>query len=364
MSVIIFILILGVLIFVHELGHFLVAKKSGIRVDEFAVGFPPRIWSKIKNGTKYSLNLIPIGGYVKIFGESATEESLDPNNKDSFLNKSRWTQAAVLVAGVVFNILFAWLLFSISLMFGFPSIVTEKNQNNIEKSFVVVTSVVEESPAKKIGLQSGDQIIEIRRNGEVLSLENITTESIQKFISSSSKLITLDIMRSDQKLSLEIQPEKGVLDLDRPAIGISMERIGKLQFSFFEAIWQGFIMTGQMIKEIASGLSQLITRAVSGDGSFDDVAGPVGIVKLVDSASNFGLNYLLGFTAFISINLAILNILPFPALDGGRLLIVMIEGITRKRIKPAIVNSINTIGFMILLLLMFAITVNDVIRLF
>jgi len=364
MSILIFIIILGVLIFVHELGHFLVAKKSGIRVDEFAVGFPPKIWSWTKNGTKYALNLIPIGGYVKIFGENADEEALDPENKDSFLNKSRWIQAAVLVAGVAFNIVFAWMLFSISLMAGFPSVVTDQNADDIKESYVVVTSTYPESPAEKVGLETGDQITGITRGEEVLNLNDITVSSIQDFISANTETLNLEVARGEKTLNLELAPKTGIIGAEKPAIGISMDRIGKLQLPFFEALWRGVTMTGQMIKEIAFGLFGLIADVFTGNGSFDNVAGPVGIVNLVGSASNFGLTYLLGFTAFISINLAVLNILPFPALDGGRLLVVLIEGVTRRRIKPSIVNAINATGFILLLLLMLIITINDVIRLF
>ena len=364
MSVIIFIIILGVLIFVHELGHFLVAKKSGIRVDEFAVGFPPKIWSWTKNGTKYALNLIPIGGYVKIFGESADEEAIDPENKDSFLNKSRWTQAAVLVAGVVFNIVFAWMLLSISLMAGFPSVVTEQNSEDIKESYIVVTKVFQKSPAAVVGIESGDQIMGITRGEEILNTENITASSIQEFISSSGELLNLEIIRDGEPLILDIKPQTGTIGTEKPAIGISMQKIGKLQLPFFEALWRGVTMTGQMIKEIAFGLFGLLADVFTGNGSLDNVAGPVEIVNLVGSASNFGLTYLLGFTAFISINLAVLNILPFPALDGGRLLIVLIEGVTRRRIKPSIVNAVNAVGLILLLLLMLIITVNDVIKLF
>lgn len=364
MSIILFILILGVLIFVHELGHFLVAKKSGIRVDEFAVGFPPRIISWIRNGTKYSLNLIPVGGYVKIFGENADEGSLDPENKDSFINKPRWTQAAVLVAGVVFNILFAWLLFSISLMAGFPTSVTDDNIANISESFVVVTNVLEDSPANTAGLQAGDQIVSVSRGGEELNIDQITVKNLQEFIASSEQELNVGVIRLDENVELNISPERGLIGGEKPAIGISMDRIGKLQLPFWQAIVQGFTMMGQMTKEIAVGMVMLFADMFTGNGSLKHIAGPVGIVSLVGNASNFGLSYLLGFTAFISINLAILNILPFPALDGGRLLIVMIEGVIRRRIKPAIVNSINTVGFLILILLMLVITVNDVIRLF
>lgn len=363
MSIVIFIIILGVLIFVHELGHFIVAKKSGIRVDEFAIGFPPRLFSWQKGETKYSLNLIPIGGYVKIFGETVDENALDPKNTDSFINKSRWTQASVLVAGVLFNILFAWFLFSTALFFGFPTVVSNENIEQIKESFVVITNVAKDSPAFEAGLQSGDQIVSLVRNDNEINFEKISISTIQDFISVNTNELQMQIIREGREMEVAISPKVGIFG-DKPAIGISMEKIGILQLPFFVAIGRGFVMTGQIIREIFIGVWTLLSETFSGQGSFDNVAGPVGLVGLVGSASNFGLTYLLGFTAFISINLAILNILPFPALDGGRLLLVLIEGVTRRQIKPSIVNAINAFGFIALIILMIVITVNDVFKLF
>ncbi|MFT5179844.1 MAG: regulator of sigma E protease [Candidatus Paceibacteria bacterium] len=363
MSVIIFIIILGVLIFVHELGHFLVAKKSGIRVDEFAIGFPPKIFSFVKGGTKYALNLIPFGGYVKIFGENPNEESLDANAKDSFVNKSKWTQASVLVAGVLFNTLFAWLLISVSLMSGFPSVVTDTNTGTVIDKSVVVTSVLEDSPAEEIGLQSGDKIISLSSGERILEGE-FRTFDVQSFVKGSgSDEINLNIVRSGDDISLTAVTEEGVIE-GRRAIGISMEMIGTVKLSFFQAFKEGFLMTGQMISDIAVGLVTFLGQVVTFQANFANVAGPVGIVGLVDDASNFGLFYLFGFTAFISLNLAVLNLLPFPALDGGRLLFVAIEGIIGRPIKPSIANTINALGFGVLILLMIVITVSDVMKLF
>jgi len=363
MSILIFIIILGILIFVHELGHFLVAKKAGVRVDEFAIGFPPRLFSFKKGETTYAINLIPLGGYVKIFGESADEESLDPNRKDSFINKSRWVQAAVLVGGVVFNIIFAWILLSISLMFGFPTIVSDQNRDQITESYVVVTNVFEDSPASSAGLQAGDQILNLSAGENSISYTDLTVSSLQEFIASSESEVNFEIIRSGENMNLAILPESGIVG-DNPAVGIGIDRIGRLQLGFFSAFVQGFTMTGQMMIDMTTGIGTLLGQAFTGNGSLDDVAGPVGIVGLVGNAANFGITYLLGFTAFISINLAVLNILPLPALDGGRLVIVLIEGILNKRIKPEIVNSVNTVGFLALILLMIVITINDVIRLF
>jgi len=363
MSTITLIIMLGVLIFIHELGHFLTAKKSGIRVDEFAIGFPPKLWSKTVKGTKYALNLIPFGGYVKIFGETPDEESLDPNREDSFMNKSAMTQASVLVGGVLFNVIFAWILISIALMAGFPMVVTDGNRDNISESFVVVTNVFEESPAEVAGLEVGDQIINIEKADVSLDVEAITTKSIQETIAADANPVAMTVIRSGETTQLEIIPADGVIE-GKLAIGISMDRIGKLKLSFFDAIGRAYLMTGQMIRDITIGLSALIVDAVTGKASLDNVAGPVGIVGLIDNAFNFGFYYLLSFTAFISINLAVLNIFPLPALDGGRLVILGVETIIRRRINPKIVNSINGIGFLLLIILMVVITFNDILRLF
>lgn len=362
MSIIIFIIILGVLIFVHELGHFFIAKRTGIRVDEFAIGFPPKIFSFMKNGTKYALNLIPFGGYVKIFGENPDDESLDPNAKDSFVNKPKYTQAFVLVAGVLFNIIFAWILISISLMSGFPSAVSDTNTGRVTDIQTVVTHIHEDSPAEMAGLVVGDAIKKLESEGESLIVKE--PNDISAFVDSHQDAeIAVTFVHQGVEGVVNVTPADGVVD-GRKIMGISMDNIGVMKLSFFTAIYEGFLMTGEIIKEIAVGLGIFIAQAVSGGASFDDVAGPVGIVGLVGDASQFGFVYLLGFTAFISLNLAVLNLLPFPALDGGRLLFVIIESITRRKIPTKFANYVNGIGFAILLLLMFVITVSDIVKLF
>lgn len=363
MSVIIFIIILGVLIFVHELGHFLIAKKSGIRVDEFAIGFPPKIFSFKKGETKYALNLIPFGGYVKIFGESPDEESSDPNRTDSFVNKSKLTQASVLIAGILFNIIFAWLLFSISFMTGFPSVVTDETRANIKDASVVITEVIDDAPANKAGLQPSDEIVSLS-NGENMISGHISIVDIQDFIAQNNSSEIIFEYRRDNKLSkVSLVPKEGIVE-GKFVVGIAMDMIGSLQLPVHLAVWEGFLMTGGMLKDIALGLGTFIGQIFTGKANFDQVAGPIGIVSLVDNASNFGFIYLLGFTAFISLNLAVLNLIPFPALDGGRLLFVLIETITRRPINIKVANTLNLFGFLLLILLMIVITVSDVFKLF
>ncbi len=363
MSVIIFIIILGALIFVHELGHFLVAKKNGIRVDEFAIGFPPTLFSHTRGGTKYSLNLIPFGGYVKIFGENPDEESLDATRTDSFVNKSRWVQAAVLVAGVMFNIIFAWALFVVILMSGAPTTITDDNVADIKNPGVVITDTVENSPAARIGLMAGDRIVSIANEQEKFEGDTLLVEQVKKIITETDKQITLNIARGTEMKYFEVAPVSGILG-DAKALGISMDRMGELSLPIHLAIIEAAKMTWSGLKMIFFGLGSLLGSLFSGTGNLNQVSGPVGIVDMVSSAAKFGFANVLAFTAFLSLNLAVLNIMPFPALDGGRLLFLAVEGITRRKIKPTFANAANTIGFLILILFMIVVTVHDVWKLF
>jgi len=363
MSVIIFIIILGALIFVHELGHFLVAKKNGIRVDEFAIGFPPTLISHTRGGTKYSLNLIPFGGYVKIFGENPDEESLDVNRTDSFVNKSRWIQAAVLVAGVVFNIVFAWALFVVILISGAPTSITAENTADATDTFVLISNVMENAPAAQAGLVANDIIISASNDTTTFSGETLTVEQVKEVITSAPDTVTLEIKRGDEVLKIETVPVTGIIG-DTKALGISMDRIGTLSTPWYRAFSEAFTMTWSGLKAVFFGLGHLVGSLVTGSANLNSVSGPVGIVDMVGSAAKFGFVNLLAFTAMLSLNLAVLNIMPFPALDGGRLLFLAIESVIRRRIKPAFANATNALGFLILIGFMIVVTINDVLKLF
>lgn len=363
MNIIIFLIILFFLVLVHEFGHFIVAKKSGIRVDEFAIGFPPRLWKKKIGETIYSLNLLPLGGFVKIFGENPDDENTNgPDRARSFVHKGRHIQALVLVAGVAMNIIFAWFLFSIAIMIGLPAPGGYAGDKKLIDSKVSILQVLKDSPAERAGFVAGDKIIWMESNGE--KLEKGSVNDIIKFINEhgDKKVVTL-IERGKEEKQIEAIPMSGTLVGDnRPALGVSLGEVGILKLPFFEAIWEGGKITLFMTGAVAIGLYDLFSNAIFGQADFSDLAGPVGIVGLVGDASNLGFAYLLGFTAMISVNLAVLNLLPFPALDGGRLLFVAIETVIRKRIKPIIANSLNYAGFVILILLMIVVTYNDIIR--
>jgi len=369
MSIVIFLIVLAVLVFVHELGHFIVAKKSGIRVDEFAIGFPPKLFSWTRGETKYVFNLIPFGGYVKIFGENPDDESLNgPDSKRSFVNAPKWKQTAVLVAGVSMNMIFAWILISMSFMIGNLMPVGDsgiaKYSKYMHEPRVIVTNLNETSAAKRAGVQIGDTLLAIsdgKNTYGTISSSTITTVQIKELVSSNKdKILTLNYSHSGENKVATMTPEtvNGT-----PIIGVYMENVGVVKMNFFTALWYGADLTITTIKDVAIGLSKFIYHSIKCQGHLSDVTGPIGLVDMVGQAAHFGWSYLFGFIAFISLNLAVINLMPFPALDGGRVLFVAIEAITRRPIKPRVANALNGIGFILLMGLMVVITVRDIINL-
>ena len=365
MSIILFILILAFLIFVHELGHFIVAKKSGVRVDEFAIGFPPKIFSWKRGETKYVLNLIPFGGYVKIFGENPDEDSIDgPDRSRSFVYAKKWKQAMILVAGISFNLIAAWILLSISFTSGLLTSVQDSYAKYAHDPHVLVTYVQKGSPASVAGIVAGDRIVSLQAGTTTLATSSLSIISIQKTIGDSAGVLSIELRSPTATSSrlIKVEAKEGVVS-GRKALGIGMDMVGTVKLPFFTAFAQGAKLTVYMVKDTAIGLWDFAYNAFRGKGDFSQLTGPVGIVGLVGEAQKLGIIYLLSFTAFISINLAVINLIPFPALDGGRLLFVAIEAVSRRKIPVKVANALNTIGFLILILLMIVISVKDVIRL-
>lgn len=372
MSILIFIIILLVLVLVHEFGHFFAAKKFGIRVDEFGFGFPPKLYGKKYGETEYTLNLLPLGGFVKIFGENPDEENLNgPDKARSFIHKPKWQQALVLFSGVFMNFLLAWFLFSVGFMSGLPTSASSAPAGvRLENISLVVISVVPEYPAEIAGLRAGDNIVSVKgisnQTDKEESLAEINPENLQSFIlTHSEEKIEIGYSRgkeSEEVRYVEIMPEIKEPQ-GKPVIGIAMDEIGIAKLGVWEAFSQGLRLTLSVTKDTALGLYNLIKDGLRGQGSFVAVTGPVGLVGFVGEAYQFGFVYLLSFAALISVNLAIINLFPFPALDGGRLLFLLIEKIKGSRINPNVVNAANSVGFAILILLMLLVTYHDIVKL-
>jgi regulator of sigma E protease len=373
MNILIFLVILLVLVLVHEAGHFFTAKKFGIRVDEFGFGFPPKAMTLFKKGeTEYTLNWLPIGGFVKIFGENPDEENTSgPDAGRSFVNKPKWQQAIVLFAGIAANFLLAWLLFSIGFMSGLPTS-TQGGTDDMQviNPQLTIVSVLKDSPAEKAGLKVGDKIQQISvpySSDSKDTISNPTAQDVIRLIAShaqdSNEAVMINYEERGEGKSVILKPTISEKE-GKPTIGIAMDEIGIARLSFFPALWEGLKLDWSVTKGTAWGLYHMITDAVTGKGSLNNVAGPVGMVGIVGDASKFGFVYLLSFAALISVNLAIINLVPFPALDGGRLLFLLIEKIKGSRIRPEVANMANTIGFGILILLMIIVTFHDVVKLF
>lgn len=367
MTIVLFLIILGALIFVHELGHFLSAKKAGIRVDEFALGFPPTLLKKKVGETTYALNLIPFGGYVKIYGEDLTSipgEPDGPVDADAgrrFTSKSRWTQGLVLVSGVLGNIIFAWLLISVSFLSGIPSSVDGRYASDVSNPKLTITSTLADTPAGDAGLQSGDVILALTSGERMYS--GTDADEASSFIGESKGELNLEYVREEITDIVTIIPVEGIVQ-GKPAIGISLDTIGVVRFGIFRSLYEGALTTWDLLREVTFGLLGFLGQAFTGQADLASVAGPVGIAGLVGEARVLGWVYLLSFTAFISINLAVINLLPIPALDGGRLLFLAIEGIIRRPIPANFTRIVNSTGFILLLLFMAFITYRDIVRLF
>jgi len=364
MTIALFIVILIALILVHEFGHFIVAKLSKIRVDEFGVGFPPKIWGyKPKDSeTEYTINWLPFGGFVKIFGENPDKESMfGSDSARSMVHKPKLVQAAVIGAGVVFNWLLAVLLLSTGYIIGLPTAVdfapTGAELSDIN---LVIVEVLPDSPAERAGFIPGDAVLGISAGASALT--EIDIANARDFINTNgTQELTFSYERGGEISEVVISPEAGLLE-DRRAIGVAFEMGAIATLPVHRALWEGGKLTVAFTEATFYGLAGFFHDAFIGASDFSEIAGPVGIVGIVGDASALGFVHLLLLIALISINLSIINLIPFPALDGGRLLFLAIEAIKGSPIKPRIVNAVNIAGFVLLLILMVVITYNDILK--
>lgn len=366
-TTIIFLLVLTVLVFVHELGHFLAARMFGIRVDEFAIGFPPRIFSWMWGKTRYAINLLPLGGYVKIYGEN-TE---DARTADSMLSKPKWQQIVVLVAGVTFNIVLAWLLLSASLFMGAKASADAMPKSIVKNPILTIVMVAPGSPAEKAGLKSGDEILSITNSKTLLATSTLSVAGAQNVISGATEKVELTVKHFKENTgekeyevkSITLIPKEGIVS-GKKAVGISMDMVATVKANFFDSLYYGARQTYYLTINVATGLYSFIGSAITGNASLSQVSGPVGIAGAVGQSAKVGFSSLLVIAAVISANLAVLNLAPFPALDGGRVVVVVIEAIIRRELNPKVIQWINAIGFLLLIALMLIVTVKDVFSLF
>ena len=365
MALVIFILVLIVLILVHELGHFSVAKLFGIKVEEFGVFFPPRLFAKKWGETVYSFNLIPLGGFVKIFGESQTDSESLPSVKEDFSQRSRPVQAAVIVAGIVFNILFAWLLLSACYVVGMPTSQNHSGFGTVTGAHTTILEVVPGSPADKVGVKAND-IIETVQTGTATLAPGAGSSDVQQFIAAhQEESMVLGVLRDGTSKTFLAKPAllSGEQTGGHKALGVELDDVGMLTLSPPLALLQGAVLAKEMVVGTAAGLANFFYSLVSGNAHWGGVSGPIGIATVGSSAVHSGFVATAILAALISINLAIINLVPVPGLDGGRLLFIAIEAILRRPITPKTSLWFTVAGFSLLGLLMLVVTFHDILNL-
>lgn len=356
LTIVAFIVILSVLVLIHELGHYLVAKKLGIKVEEFGFGFPPRVWGFKKGETLYSINLLPVGGFVKLYGEDAAgggsikgkvQSSNAKDLKRAFFARPIWQRFLVVIAGVVMNFVLAVIL--ISFVFSTQGVGVPSNN-------VHITDVLKDSPAAAAGLQKGDTI-EYVNNKKIASNKDFITIINQN----EGKTVQLSVKRGDATQNISLTPRKDFPKGQGPVgVGISDTEIKK--YSWYTAPFYGTIEAFKFSWLILTGLGQMIFSLLIQGKQPQGVAGPVGVAQLTGQAVSYGFTATLWFAALLSINLAVLNVLPIPALDGGRLFFILIEAVTRRKVNPKYEGYAHAAGLIILLGLMALITIFDVVR--
>ena len=348
----------------HEFGHFIVAKLFGIRVDEFGIFFPPRLFAIKKGETEYSFNSLPLGGFVKIFGENYDEGKNDPR---SFVSKPRYVQAAVIVAGIVFNLLFAWLVLSVGYMAGLPASPDQNALGPVTNMHVLVAGVLPNSPAEKAGLMSGDQVEEVQTATEQFDLRPLNGDrqaaGVTNFISTHPDAsVVITVLRDGQEKNFLAKAADGVIT-GRKAIGLELQDIGTLKLNPLLALGQGAMLAADITQNTALGLVSFFGHLFTATANFSEVSGPIGITVFGAAAIKQGFAAAAVLTALISINLALINIVPIPGLDGGRLLIIIIEAIIRRPVNPGIVMKLTIAGFALLITLMIVVSYHDIVKL-
>ncbi|MDP3975088.1 MAG: site-2 protease family protein [Candidatus Jorgensenbacteria bacterium] len=351
MTILLVIIALSLLVLIHELGHFAAAKLFGIRVEEFGFGFPPRLWSFTRGVTRYSLNLFPFGGFVRIFGEDAPPSASDPDASRAFVSKPLAVRALVIGGGVVMNFLAGWLLLSSVFMAG-------------SASHLGISLVAPDSPAEVAGLAAGDLVLAARA-GETALTDPISLEGFIKLVETATAegaALSLTVRRAAGEETVMVSgraaPPEG-----EGALGVVLFDTGFSRTGVFESFVRGAEATFALFRAIAVGLAEFFIGLFTEAETFQMVTGPVGVVAVVVSSVSFGFAPFLNLMALISLHLALLNFLPLPALDGGRLFFLVLEGLKGSPVSRKVERMTHAVGFALLLLLMVVVTVKDIGRL-
>ena len=340
------------LMVLHELGHFLMAKKFGVDVEEFGIGYPPRIFGKRFRGTIYSLNLLPFGAFVKIKGEEGDGKNIEDSK--SFSQKPIWQRSLIIFGGVgFFWIIAIVILTSVVFFWGVPTSVPDDWEG--DKTEVMITQTFDDFPAALAGIEMGDKIVNFDKMNE-----------FQEFIKGNKeKEITLNIKRGEKMFDISLTPVISDSNEEEGVIGVALARVANIKYPWYSAPIQGISITAKQTIAIPIMLGTLFKNAIQGkETPGAKLVGPIGIGKIMTDALDHGIVNFLMFLSMISIWLAVFNILPIPALDGGKLLFLAIEKIRGKAVNPKTEQNITLVFFSLLIGLMLFVTIKDIIGLF
>ncbi len=346
------------LVILHEFGHFILAKRFGVRVEEFGIGYPPRILGKKFGETIYSLNLLPFGAFVRIYGEQ--EEIRDPA---SFSEKKAWQRALIILGGVISFWIVAVVLLSIVMGLGVPSVIEDDDSKGFSNPKVQIVAVSQDSPAYESGIKTGDTLFGVK-NSQV-QIQNINkVGEFQGFIEENKgKEIILTIQRGSEFFDVNIIPRASPPQGEGP-LGVGLARTALRHYPWYQAPIEGVKATVNLTWAIIEGLATALINAIKGQPTGAQVVGPVGILSLFVQVSKLGINYYLQFIAVISVHLALVNLFPIPVTDGGKLVFLAIEKIRRKAINKNFEKNLDLVFFALLIALMIWVTIKDIIRIF
>jgi regulator of sigma E protease len=372
----VFLLILGLLLFislviVHELGHFLVARRNGVKAEEFGLGFPPRIWSRtLESGLLFSINLLPIGGFVKLSGEH--DSDTDPG---TFGAATTWAKTKIMLAGVAMNLVAAFVLFTILAWVGMPQLVanqfTVKRDSHVTADQVFVGLVEQGSPAQKAGLKVRDRLEAIGPTGhlqKVKSADQLPAVTAQY----AGRTVLVDYNRNGQERSalVHMRTKAQTLPVAKDGARKGYLGIAPSEYTLVRSTWSAPIVALGLMKQFTiltlQGLGSVVTALVHGNASKASahVTGPVGIFELLKTGSLLGYQVVLFIIGLISLTLALMNVLPIPALDGGRLFVLLVSRLFRKPLNQPVEEWVNAAGFILIMALVVLITISDVKRYF
>jgi regulator of sigma E protease len=355
---IIFVIVISVLIFVHEFGHFLFAKRAGMKVEEFGFGFPPRIFGKRIGETLYSINWIPFGGFVKVFGEDGTSRG----TKGSFGSKSFPARMKVVTAGVVMNFLFAVFLLMIGNFLGLRiGLLDDADISLAREKKIQIIQVAQDSPAQEADIRMLDEIIGFKMQNGFMNYVYNSDELSEFTRNHAGETTTVIIGRGDELIEKELYLREDFPEGQGP-MGVSAILTGVISHNWHTSIWKGVHDGVILTVNTIYGYFFLFKQLIFGGELIGDVSGPIGIATLTGQAAKVGFNYLIQFVALISVNLAILNSIPFPALDGGRAFMLLLEKAKGSPLNEKVERYLNTVGFLVLLALMLWITVRDIAK--